>query len=152
LRHSDSDRAELGGCPFFAADATWADRVVLPAINGAISAAAQTAAVPFEVLDLRQAFDRHRLCETGTVRLSESDLDRWDSPGAVDQVEWVNQIYTTVAPHQIQESLHPDYWGAAAVRACLRLVLSEFVRSSSRCTQAGPGLHDGDPVMAVRSD
>jgi hypothetical protein len=152
LRYSDSDRGELGGCPFFAADATWADRVVLPAINGAVSAAARTAAVPFEVLDLGQAFDGHRLCETGSVRLSESDLVRWDSPGAVDEVEWVNQVYTTVAPHQIQESLHPDYWGAAAERACLRLVLSESVRSSSRCTQAGPGLRDGDPVMVVRGD
>jgi hypothetical protein len=149
LRYSDADRSRLGGCPFFARDADWADGVVLPAINDTVRTAARSTALPFEVLDLMHAFDGHRLCETGTVRLSESDRERWDSPGAVDRLEWVNQVYTTVAPHQIQESLHPGYWGTAAERACLRLVLAGSARQSYDCRQAGPGLRDGDPAMKL---
>jgi hypothetical protein len=152
LRYSDADRGRLGGCPFFALDADWANGVVLPAINHTVAAAARSAAVPFEVLDLGHAFDGHRLCETGTVRLSESDPDPWDAPGAVNRLEWVNQVYTTIAPHQIQESLHPGYWGTAAERACLRLVLTGSAQPSYRCRQAGPGLRDGDPAMKLTGD
>ncbi len=150
LRFSDRNRGVRGGCPLFAADASWADSVVLPAINTTVARSARSTGTPFEVLDLSAALDGHRLCERGTSRLSETGLRTWNSPGAVDRVEWINQLYTTLAPHQIQESLHPDYWGTAAERACLRLVLAGPGASQYRCTTAGPGLRAGDPVMALR--
>ncbi len=149
LRFGDTDRDRLGGCPLFAADASWADSVVLPAINATVSQAARSTGSPFEVLDLASAFDGHRLCETGTKRLSETELRSWSAAHAVDRVEWVNQLYTTLAPHQIQESLHPNFWGTAAERACLRLVLERLGAPTYRCTHAGPGLRDGDPVMTL---
>jgi hypothetical protein len=148
LRGTDASRASLG-CPIFAQDADWADQVALPAIDGTVRKAAEDVQAPYEVLDLSTAFDGHRLCETGTSRLPETGLARWDAPGAVDRVEWVNQVYTTVAPHQVQESLHPNYWGTAAERACLRLVLAGSAESPYRCENSGPGLHDGDPVMQL---
>lgn len=150
LRFHDADRGRVGGCPLFAADASWADAVVLPAINRTVTRAARSAAAPFEVLDLAAAFVGHRLCEAGASRLSETGPPSWKAVGVSDRVEWVNQVYPTLAPHQVQESLHPDFWGTAAERACLHLVLVGSVRSSSHCQLNGPGLLDGDPVMRLR--
>ena len=36
-----------------------------------------------------------------------------------DSVEWVNRIYTGSRPWQLQESLHPNYWGVVAAREAL---------------------------------
>ena len=149
LRYSDADRDRRGGCPLFAADATWADRVVLPAINTTVRRAAAAASTPFDVLDLTHAFAGHRLCERGTSQLSDTGLRAWDAPGAVDRVEWVNRVYETLAPHQVVESLHPDYWGTAAERACLRGVLSQAARPAYTCLP-GSGLEHGDPRMRLR--
>jgi hypothetical protein len=151
LRSTDAERGELG-CPLFARDATWADQVVLPAITRTVTSAAGLASARFEVLDLSSAFDGHRLCEQGTDRLPETSLTSWRAPGAVDEVEWVNQVYRTIAPHQVQESLHPNYWGTAAEHACLRLALTGPVRAKQACTQQRPGLGNGDPVMGLSGD
>jgi hypothetical protein len=151
LRSTDAERGGLG-CPLFARDATWANQVVLPAITHTVTSAAARASAPYEVLDLSAAFDGHRLCERGTVRLPDETTSSWHAGGAVDAVEWVNAVYRTIAPHQVQESLHPNYWGTAAERACLRLTLAGPERPGHVCTQQGPGLHDGDPVMALGDD
>ncbi len=150
LRFSAVDRDTRGGCPFFAADATWANTVALARINQTVVSAASAARNGYAVLDLARALDGHRLCERGTAPLSETSLRRWDSVGAVDRVEWVNRVYFTIAPHQIQESLHPGYWGTAAERQCLRLLLTRAVQRSYSCTGGGPGLAGGDPRMRLR--
>ena len=151
LRSSDANRARLG-CPIFARDASWADQVALPAINRTVTRAALLTVPSFEVIDLSAAFDGHRLCEVGTARLSETSLSSWRTPGAVDRVEWVNQVYRSLAPRQVQESLHPNYWGSAAERACLRLALTGPVRALQSCRQQQPGLRDGDPVMTLSGE
>ncbi len=151
LRYNEANREARGGCPLFAADASWADGVVLPRINRTVVSAAAAASERFSVLDVAHAFDGHRLCEQGTASLSDTSLRSWDSPGAVDRVEWVNRVYFTVAPQQLQESLHPGYWGMAAERQCLRLLLTRAAEPAYRCVGAGPGLQHGDPRMALRS-
>ena len=38
------------------------------------------------------------------------------TPGAVDKTEWINQVRTVTTifgPYEIQEDIHPNYWGAA---------------------------------------
>ncbi len=151
LRYDNADREFRGGCPLFAADATWANSVALARINGTVVSAAAAASEPFSVLDVSRAFDGHRLCERGTSPLSDTSLRSWDSPGAVDRVAWVNRVYFTVVPQQIQESLHPGYWGMAAERQCLRLLLTRAAKPAYRCVGAGPGLVHGDPRMVLRS-
>ena len=50
------------------------------------------------------------------------------SPGAADQSEWVSQIRTVttlVPPYQLQEDLHPSYWGQLALRNCVRQVYAQ---------------------------
>jgi hypothetical protein len=133
----------------FRADATWADTVVLPRINATLARAAGAAAETFDVMDLSAAFIGHRLCERGSARLSETRLPSWQAPHAVDRVEWVNQVYLALFPQQVQESLHPGYWGTAAERACLRLVLQSGPRPAYRCVGAGQGLVHGDPRMRL---
>lgn len=150
LRFSVAERDVRGGCPLFAADATWADTVALARINDTVVSAASASRQGFSVLDLASAFDGHRLCERGTAPLSDTELRRWDGPAAADRVEWVNRVYYTIAPHQLQESLHPGYWGTAAERQCLRLWLARPVETSYACTGAGPGLVNGDPRMTLR--
>ncbi len=55
--------------------------------------------------------------------LEETGTASWQSPGAVDRSEWVNQIRTTstiTGPYQLQEDGHANYWGQLAMRDCLR--------------------------------
>jgi hypothetical protein len=115
-------RLFLGGCPVFDKDATWANQVVLPTINGAVSAAVRSSHLRNVVrVDLSQAFDGHRLCEAGAHQLQETrpGLTSWRSSGAEAQLEWVNEVYTKSLPWRIQESFHPNYWGTRSERACI---------------------------------
>ncbi len=154
LRYAQDQRYRVGGCPLFAADATWANDVALTTINGAVSEAARGSGLEnVEVLDVSQAFVGHRLCEQGAHQLEETGLANWHAPAAVDQLEWVNKIYFTIAPWQIQESLHPGYWGMAAERACVRLLLEtspgDGPISSHQCVGDGTGLRNGAPAMRL---
>ena len=106
---------------------------------------------------VRGARPRRPSTDTGCARwgrpacrspTSTAGTRRGRRPGRVGQPG----LHDGLAPHQIQESLHPDYWGAAAERACLRLVLTSPSVLVVGCTQAEPGLRDGDPVMVVRSE
>jgi hypothetical protein len=114
-------RLFLGGCPLFDADATWANTVVLPVINAAVRKAARSSHLSdVSVLDLGHLFDGHRLCETGSSQLQQTRprLRSWRSPGAMAQLEWVNELYTKSHPWRGVESFHPNYWGTLAELRC----------------------------------
>jgi hypothetical protein len=67
------------------------------------------------LLDLQNSLVGRRLCETGVGVLEETGTASWQSPGAVDRSEWVNQIRTTstiTGPYQLQEDGHANYWGS----------------------------------------
>jgi hypothetical protein len=116
------ERGLLGGCPFYDADLTWAGRVVVPAINAAVRGAVVDVAMPnVEVADMAGLLAGHRLCERGVGQLEPTTS--WRDDGAADTVEWVNRVYTGERPWQVQESLHPNYWGVLAMRACVARVL-----------------------------
>jgi hypothetical protein len=114
-------RFVAGGCPVLDEDATWANRVVLDTINGSIARAVALSGLPNMItVDMNQAFLEHRLCEQGVSQLQETSLRSWKSPGAREQVEWVNMLSGKPAPWQPRESLHPNYWGTMAMRSCIR--------------------------------
>jgi hypothetical protein len=147
-------RQNTGGCGFWNNDANWANATALPTINGAVKgAAADTGLSNIRILELQSAFNGRRLCENTVGLLEEKGLSSWTNAGAVDKTEWINQIRTVstvFGPYQVQESLHPNYWGQKALRNCVRQAYNGGAPRSGTCTIAGTGLNGlGEPNMAL---
>jgi hypothetical protein len=128
--------------------------VAVPAINAAVSSGvAQSGLANAVVLDVRRLLAGHRLCETGTAKLSDTELASWRSAGASDVSEWVSEIriaVPVVSPYQIQEDLHPNFWAQLALRNCLRQVFGTGTVAGGSCISAGPGLTNlGEPPVLL---
>ncbi|GAB3165464.1 hypothetical protein GCM10027059_23070 [Myceligenerans halotolerans] len=160
IRYSESgySRQFTGGCGIWNADADWANATALPVINGALLGAANDAGLSgVRTLDMTHAFEGQRLCENSVGLYEEVGLANWQSPGAVDQTEWVNQIRTVStigdSPYEVQESLHPNYWGQLAQRNCLRQVWNGGDPISGSCVIGGVGTTTltatGEPRMTL---
>ncbi len=157
FRYSQSGytRQSTGGCGFWNNDANWANATALPTINNAVKNAVTQAALPnTKVMELASAFNGRRLCENTVGLLEEKGLANWQSPGAVDQTEWINQIRTVStccgSNYYIQESLHPNYWGQLALRSCVRQAYNAGVPRGGTCTRTGTGLSGlGEPIMTL---
>ncbi|MBA2560430.1 MAG: hypothetical protein H0V07_11210 [Propionibacteriales bacterium] len=147
-------RQSVGGCGFWNADAHWANASALRAINRTVRAAVTASGIAgAEVLGLASALKGRRLCESGVGLYEEVGLTSWTQPRAVNRTEWVNQIRTlstVLSPYEIQESLHPNYWGQLAFRRCLRRVYHHGVPRGGSCVIAGKGLRHGEPRMRLR--
>ena len=127
FRYSQSGytRQSTGGCGFWNADANWANSTALPTIdNSLFNAASQTGLPNVKTMQIASAFNGRRLCENTVGLLEEEGLTSWTQPGAADKTEWINQVRTTStlgnSPYQLQEDIHPNYWGQLALRNCLR--------------------------------
>lgn len=160
IRYSESGytRQSTGGCGLWNRDADWANSTALPTINGALLGAADDVGLPnVRTLDMTHAFDGKRLCENGVGLYEEVGLSSWQSAGAVDRTEWVNQIRTVStigdSPYYVQESLHPSYWGQLAMRNCLRQVWNAGSPRSGSCTVGNLGAArltpSGEPAMVL---
>jgi hypothetical protein len=156
FRYSESGytRQSTGGCGFWNNDANWANNSALPTINNAVkNAAAQTGLGNIKILELQSAFNGRRLCENTVGLLEEKGLSSWTQAGAVDKTEWINEIRTVstvFGPYQVQESLHPNYWGQLALRSCVRQAYNNGTPRGGACTIAGTGLSaGGEPKMAL---
>jgi hypothetical protein len=139
-----SSRQWTGGCGIYNVDADWANATALPTINRAVqNAAVQTGLSNIKLMDLSHAFDGRQLCAKGVGLLEEVGLPNWRAPGAADKTEWIDQIriFTWGTPYFQQESLHPNYWGQLALRACLRQAYNHGNPRSGSCRIAGPGLN-----------
>lgn len=148
-------RQEVGGCGFWNADANWANETALPTIDRAVhNAAGETRLSNVRLMYLSSTFNGRRLCESTVGLLEERGLTSWRESGAVDRTEWVSQIRTLTAlfgVYEIQEDLHPDYWGQLALRNCLRQAYNEGSPRGGTCTRTGTGLTEaGEPVMTLR--
>lgn len=147
----DQARYDVGGCPFFDADLDWANNVALDTINTAVSRAARAVTGP-DVLrvDLSRTLDGHRLCEKGVDTFPATGLRSWRSSGAAAALEWVNRLYFTFTPWQVQESLHPNYWGMRAEQRCIELVVSDIMtRGRVGCRPARGLTPEGTPAMRL---
>lgn len=144
-------RFDQGGCPFFDRDATWANSMALATINDTVEQAAVASGVDgITVLDLSRAFVGHRLCEQGAAQIEETGLGSWSAAGAANQLEWVNEVYLKGVPWQTQESAHPNYWGTAAERNCLRQVVKSRAVGKLSCVRDGTAMSGREPTMTVR--
>ncbi len=99
---------------------------------------------------MSRAFDGHRLCEQGVDQIEDTGLTSWRSPGAANDLEWVNQVYVKGIPWQTQESAHPDYWGTAAERNCLRQVVESQTGGRISCVHVGTAMTGREPTMTIR--
>jgi hypothetical protein len=148
-------RQSVGGCGVWNRDADWAHDVVVKAMNSTTkNAAAQSGLTNLVVLDLQNALDGRRLCESGVGLLEEKGIASWRSAGAADATEWVSQIRTATTifgPYQLQEGSHASYWGQLAMRNCLRLAYNGGAVRGGRCVRAANGLNGfGEPRMALQ--
>lgn len=146
-------RFDRGGCPLYDRDASWANATALTTINDTVRRAVETSSRDnVTYLDLSRALVGHRLCERGAAQLRDSGLASWRADGAANALEWVNQVYLKGIPWQIQESAHPNYWGTAAERSCLRLVVAQTSPASVACVRDGTALVGGEPAMKLVGD
>ena len=148
-------RQNTGGCGFWNNDANWANNTALPTINNSVkNAAAQTGLSNIKVMELQNTFAGRRLCENTVGLLEEKGLSTWQSAGAVDNSEWIEQIRTVstvFGPYFVQESLHPNYWGEKALRNCVRQAYNGGTPRGGTCTRTANGLNgSGEPNMTLQ--
>jgi len=156
MRYSESGytRQNTGGCGFWNNDLNWANNTALPIINNAVhNAATATGLSNVKFLELQGAFNGRRLCENTVGLLEEEGLATWQSAGAVDNSEWIEQIRTVstvFGPYFVQESLHPNYWGELALRNCIRQAYNSGTPRGGTCTRSANGLNgNGEPNMGL---
>jgi hypothetical protein len=147
-------RQNTGGCGFWNNDANWANATALPTINNAVkNAATATGLTNIKIMELQSTFNGRRLCENTVGLLEEKGLTSWTQSGAVDNTEWVNQIRTVstvFGPYQVQESLHPNYWGQLALRNCVRQAYNGGTIKGGTCSRSATGLTAaGEPQMTL---
>ena len=157
IRYPESGwtRQSIGGCGAWNRDLNWANDTVVPALNNSLrNGLTQSKITNGVVLDLQDSLVGRRLCETGVGLLEETGVATWQSPGAVDRTEWVEQIRTTstiTGPYQLQEDGHASYWGQLAMRNCLRLAYNGGAVQGGRCVRAANGLDPhGEPRMGLQ--
>jgi hypothetical protein len=157
FRYSESGwtRQSVGGCGTWNRDADWANDTVVNALNNTMkNAVAASGITNSKVLDLQTSLNGRRLCETGVGLLEEMGVATWQSAGAVDKTEWVNQIRTATTiwgPYQLQEGAHASYWGQKAMRNCLRLAYNGGAVRGGRCVRVANGLNaQGEPQMGLQ--
>jgi len=156
FRYSQSGytRQTVGGCGIWNRDADWANDTVVPALNGSIrGGVAQSGLSNVKVVEAAGALNGHRLCETGVGLLEEQGVASWTSPAAADRTEWVQQVRTSstlFGPYQLQEDIHPDYWGQKALRNCIRQAYNGGAPRGGTCTHSASGLNaQGEPNMTL---
>ncbi len=148
-------RQSVGGCGVWNRDADWAHNTVVAAMNGSVrNGAAQSGLPNLVTLDLQNALDGRRLCETGVGLLEEVGVPNWQTAGAVNATEWVAQIRTVTTitgPYQLQEASHASYWGQLAMRNCLRQAYNGGAVRGGRCVRVANGLNgQGEPQMGLQ--
>jgi hypothetical protein len=143
-------RQSIGGCGVWNRDANWANSTMVTTLNGVVRAAAAAHGAP--VLDAEAALGGHRLCESTVGLLEEKGIASWTSPSAADRTEWVSQIRTVttlVPPYQLQEDLHPSYWGQKALRNCVRQAYNGGTPRGGRCAGTGGLNSRGEPNLTL---
>ena len=157
IRYSESGytRQSTGGCGFWNADATGpTTRRCRRSTTPSRTRPNTSGLSNVRILELQTAFNGRRLCENTVGLLEEKGIATWQSAGAVDQTEWVEQIRTAstvFGDYYVQESLHPNYWGEKALRNCVRQAYNGGAPRGGTCTRTANGLNgSGEPNMTLQ--
>ena len=134
-RYPETDRAQragIGGCPSYDADADWARDSAVSQISNGIKFVSVQKGVQF--LDLRNAFQGREICSRSTEQASVGH------PPSATTSEWgrlLNQ--STVSQGVLQEAVHPNAYGERALGRCLTLIYGSFSRGGNCNNVAGQG-------------
>jgi hypothetical protein len=118
VRYSELDpqRATTGGCTFYDADLDWArDSLVNQITNGLLYISAIKGT---EFLDLRNSLQGREVCSTATRLATLTD------PPSPTTSEWARFLSLNLVQGEIQETLHPSYYGQLALGRCLSLAVA----------------------------
>jgi len=126
----DNNRTFVGGCPFWNDDADWARDKLTPEISDMLKSAAEIAKVGF--LDLKDALDGREVCNTASQLVNSAT-----KPPNGTIHEWARFLVSGATQGQLQESLHPSYFGQRALGRCLALY-NENLFDRASCTNT-PG-------------
>jgi hypothetical protein len=154
------------GCPFWNADADWANDTALPRISSTINSAVaefstRYPGVDVHVMDVSQALVGHRLCEDTVNQVGPlNPVLEWTNAGASNVSEWVAQIRGVFSEGGLlpipgfvyfkNESFHPNYWGQLALRNCLRQAYNDGNVRGGKCEFLQNGLGQfGEPRMVL---
>ncbi|MGO9489786.1 MAG: hypothetical protein ACLQBB_12245 [Solirubrobacteraceae bacterium] len=151
---SGYSRQTTGGCGFWNKDANYANEHMLPTIDSTVLGAATATGLPnVKTMELASAFNGRRLCEKGVGLLEEEGLSSWTAAEAVNKTEWINQIRTVstlFGPYELQEDIHPNYWGQLALRNCLTQAYNNGTPTGGTCTISASGRNSaGEPNMSL---
>jgi hypothetical protein len=134
-RYPETDRAQragIGGCPSYDADADWArDSVVNQIANGLKFVSVQKGV---QFLDLRDAFQGREICSQST---SQASVGHPPSPTTSEWGRLLNQ--STVSQGVLQEAVHPNAYGERALGRCVTLIWGSFSRGGNCHNVAGQG-------------
>jgi len=151
FRYSQSGwtRQSVGGCGIWNRDADWANSTAVVAMNNsARNGAVNSGLTNVKVFDAQNLLVGHRLCENTVGLLEEKGVASWTSAGAADKTEWVSQVRTTstiFGPYQLQEDIHPSYWGQKALRNCVRQAYNGGAPRGGACSSTGGLNANGEP-------
>jgi hypothetical protein len=145
FRYSQSGwtRQDVGGCGIWNRDADWANATAVVAMNNSSrNGAAQSGLTNTKVFDAQNLLVGHRLCENTVGLLEEVGVPSWTAANAADRTEWVSQVRTVTTifgPYQLQEGIHPSFWGQKALRNCVRQAYNGGTPRAGACTPAAGG-------------
>ncbi|MEV7417341.1 hypothetical protein [Streptomyces sp. NPDC089919] len=118
-RYSESgwSRVNTGGCPFWNRDSDWARDSLVPQIANRLKGVAAAKGAQF--MDLRDMLQGHEVCARSSKLVSASQ------PASATTSEWARWVDSSETQGQIQESMHPNYFGQLSAGRCLALVYAQ---------------------------
>ncbi|GAA3389326.1 GDSL-type esterase/lipase family protein [Streptomyces roseoviridis] len=132
-RYSESgwSRTNTGGCPFWDKDSDWARDSLVPQIAGRLKAVATAKGAQF--MDLRDMLQGREVCAKASKQVSAT------VPASAATSEWARWIDQNQTQGPLQENMHPNAYGQAALGRCLALVNGRTSGNYSCRNTAGTG-------------
>jgi hypothetical protein len=126
-----TDRSTVGGCPFYDADLDWArDSLVNQITNGLLYVAAFKGV---EFLDLSNQLRGHEVCAKDAKQATLTD------PPVGSTSEWARFLTLNLVQGEVQETLHPNFFGQQSLGRCLSLAVNRAPGRGACVATAGQG-------------
>ncbi|MEV5971615.1 GDSL-type esterase/lipase family protein [Streptomyces sp. NPDC051921] len=107
-------RTNTGGCPFWNLDSDWARDSLVPQIANRLKAVATSKGAQF--MDLRDMLQGREVCAKASKQVTST------VPASASTSEWARWIDQNQTQGPLQENMHPNAYGQAALGRCLALV------------------------------
>ncbi|MFF5971160.1 GDSL-type esterase/lipase family protein [Streptomyces sp. NPDC012769] len=132
-RYSESgwSRTNTGGCPFWDKDSDWARDSLVPQIANRLKGVAAAKGAQF--MDLRDMLQGREVCAKASKQVSAT------VPASAATSEWARWIDQNQTQGPLQENMHPNAYGQAALGRCLALVHQRTGGNVSCRNTAGTG-------------